>query len=147
MSNTAHFEQPPVKRGPIYCAPWCGASCTWADFQEATKSAKALAKSLGSGWTPVVSENMGWHYKVTNGILEVTTLVIKGKTTYTAWCQSNPQVIGEHASSAKLAVASLGKKMAAQFEEQIAAFHALEAAYLTITGKQLSSGLKGRLGA
>lgn len=52
----------PVRRGPIYCAPFCGAKCTWAAFQKATRDAAALCKRLGKGWKPRVWENLGWHY-------------------------------------------------------------------------------------
>ena len=50
-----------VRRGAIYCAPFCGGKCTWAEFQLATKRAEALCKKLGSGWEPRVHENLGWH--------------------------------------------------------------------------------------
>lgn len=143
-----HFGRPAVRRGAVYCAPWCGANCTWAAFQIATTNAKKLAKSLGKEWKPVVWENLGWHYKVTNGILEVTTNTHMGKTRYTAWCQSSPQVIGDSSSTARLAVKSLGNKMAIQFAEQLVAFRALEEAYITITGKNLiPTGIKRELGA
>lgn len=53
----------PRRRGLIYCSPACGASCTWAKYQQANKDAKALAKRLGKGWTIRVWENMGWFYQ------------------------------------------------------------------------------------
>lgn len=52
----------PVRRGAIYCAPFCGYRCTWAAFQKATRDAQALCKRLGKGWQPRVWENLGWHY-------------------------------------------------------------------------------------
>ena len=51
----------------IYCSPRCGHGCTYDEFQEATRDAGKLAKRLGSGWSPVVWENMGWHYRVEKG--------------------------------------------------------------------------------
>jgi hypothetical protein len=53
-----------IRRGEIYCAPFCGGRCTWAAFEVATARAEGLAKQLGAGWVPVVWENLGWHAKV-----------------------------------------------------------------------------------
>lgn len=131
----AHFGRPAVRSGPIYCAPWCGARCTWAAFQEATRRAKALAESLGDGWTPRVWENMGWHYEVVNGIIEVKTSKHRGKTEYSAWCQSSPQVIGESCSTPQAAIRSLGAKMGSLLDEQLVAFRTLELAHKAISGK------------
>lgn len=50
-----------VRRGPIYCAPFCGAGCTWAAHQRAVQLAHETCMRLGGGWKPVVWENMGWH--------------------------------------------------------------------------------------
>lgn len=44
------------------CAPWCGRGCTRAEHDRAKRRGKALAKSLGRGWTVRVWENLGWHY-------------------------------------------------------------------------------------
>jgi hypothetical protein len=52
----------PRRFGNHYCSPACGAGCTTAAFDEATKAADALAVSLGDGWKPRVWENLGWHY-------------------------------------------------------------------------------------
>jgi hypothetical protein len=52
----------PVRRGRVYCSPGCGSECTRASFVACTRRAKALCARLGDGWTPNVSENMGWHY-------------------------------------------------------------------------------------
>ena len=52
----------PVAHGKVYCAPACGAGCTKAAFNAATRAGKALAKRLGKGWKATVWENMGWHY-------------------------------------------------------------------------------------
>jgi hypothetical protein len=54
----------PIRRGPIYCAPFCGGNCTYVAFKDATAFAKKLCKKLGSGWKPDVHENLGWHCAV-----------------------------------------------------------------------------------
>lgn len=63
----------PRRRGPFYCSPRCGASCTYAAFMTATRKAAALCKRLGPGWEPRVWENMGWHYSVQKGVIEIHT--------------------------------------------------------------------------
>lgn len=56
----------PKRRGKFYCSQACGGGthCLWADYQGAKKSAVALAKQLGNGWTPRIWENLGWHFEV-----------------------------------------------------------------------------------
>jgi hypothetical protein len=78
---------------------------------------------------------MGWFYEVVNGLLEVKTDIHRGKTTYSAWCQSSPQVIGDHYSTPQAAIRSLGAKMGVYLDQQLEAFRALEAAYKAINGK------------
>ena len=56
----------PKRTGAIYCAPACGGRCTWAAFQAAHASARALVKELGKGWLPRVHENFGWHFSAVN---------------------------------------------------------------------------------
>ena len=53
----------PVRHGDTYCSPACGGGCTWKSYQLAKKRAQELADYMGSGWTPKVWENMGWHYE------------------------------------------------------------------------------------
>ena len=53
-----------VRRGDIYCAPACGANCTWAAYQKALERGRLCADELGKGWTVRVYENMGWHTAV-----------------------------------------------------------------------------------
>lgn len=133
----AHFGRPAVRDGSTYCAPWCGAKCTWDAFQLATRKADALAKMLGEGWKPRVWENMGWFYEVHNGILEIHPHHnrLQSKTTYSAWCQSSPQVIGDDCSTPQAALRVLKKKMEAHMKEQAVAFRALEDAYKLLSGK------------
>lgn len=58
-------------KAKIKCAKWCGFGCTQKAFDQATREAKALAKSLGPGWKPDVWENWGWNYTVSNGSITV----------------------------------------------------------------------------
>lgn len=51
-----------VRRGDIYCAPFCGLGCTYKMFLDAKAGAKKLVAQLGKGWKPHVWENLGWHY-------------------------------------------------------------------------------------
>lgn len=68
LSIAEHFAQPPVRKGGIYCAPWCGGGCTWAAYVLATERAEALAQRLaltvGGEWKTRVHENLGWHASV-----------------------------------------------------------------------------------
>lgn len=57
--------------GVFYCSPRCGAHCTRAAFETATRKAAALCKRLGPGWEPRVWENMGWFYSAQKGVTEV----------------------------------------------------------------------------
>jgi hypothetical protein len=55
-----------------YCAPACGRGCTWQEYQHAVASADELVKQMkGSGWEPVVWENIGWHWKIVSGPVQV----------------------------------------------------------------------------
>jgi hypothetical protein len=66
-------ERTPVRKGRIYCSPFCGYGCTYASFQDATKKSEALARSMGEGWASDVWENLGWHWRVVSedGLLKV----------------------------------------------------------------------------
>lgn len=52
----------PVRRGAIYCSPACGGGCTYEAYLQATIAAHKLALQCGTGFTPRVWENLGWHY-------------------------------------------------------------------------------------
>lgn len=52
----------PVRKGKVYCSPLCGDNCLYSDYTKAMKDAAALTAELGPGWTPDVSENLGWHW-------------------------------------------------------------------------------------
>ncbi len=64
MEKMDFLKQDAVRKGPIYCAPWCGGKCTRKAFELATKEAARLCAKLGAGWTPRVWENLGWHTSV-----------------------------------------------------------------------------------
>lgn len=64
-----------VRKGKVYCSEACGNRCTWAEYQKASKRAKALTKELnkkskafsGELWKGEVWENLGWHNVATVG--------------------------------------------------------------------------------
>jgi hypothetical protein len=62
VTGNDRYSLPPVRRGRIFCSPWCGHDCTWAAHEQAHRRAAALAGSLGPNWTPRVWENLGWHF-------------------------------------------------------------------------------------
>lgn len=82
-----------VRRGRIYCAPACGAGCTFDAYTKALKEATALAKRLNKvseGWKPVVHENLGWHWRVSKGKLDVH----KWRSgEYGVFLQTSPQIV------------------------------------------------------
>ena len=62
----------PKLNGKTYCAPACGGGCTKAAHDKAVADADALvAKMKGTGWRPVVHENLGWYYKIVSGPVQV----------------------------------------------------------------------------
>lgn len=62
----------PVRRGAAYCSPACGAGCTVREHRRAVRDADALVRRLrGSGWRPVVWENLGWHFRAVSGPVQV----------------------------------------------------------------------------
>lgn len=54
----------PVRKGATYCASACGRGCTHAEYLDAVAKADSLVKRLPKGWKPVVTENLGWHFRV-----------------------------------------------------------------------------------
>lgn len=58
----------PIRNGLLYCAPACGAGCTYAEYQAAVNKAEALKKKcekeIGGKWEIRVHENLGWHWSV-----------------------------------------------------------------------------------
>ncbi len=61
----------PLKKGLVYCAPACGANCTFEAFEKAKQDAAALCERMGKGWKPRVWENMGWYYEAQKGCASV----------------------------------------------------------------------------
>ena len=77
------------RRGLIYCAPACGYDCTWAEYQECKRLAAALCKRLGQGWKPIIHENMGWFWRVQNGIITIHPYGHGRMITYSAWIETH----------------------------------------------------------
>jgi hypothetical protein len=57
--------------GIKYCSTGCGLGCSYSDFAKAMRKAKSLCKRLGKDFKPMVSENLGWHWRVTKGNVTV----------------------------------------------------------------------------
>ncbi|EOZ8645590.1 hypothetical protein ACQWTT_001341 [Acinetobacter baumannii] len=62
----------PVLSGEIYCSPACGGKCKKAAYDKAVAESNEIAQILGEGWVPTVFENLGWHWKVEKGAIEVS---------------------------------------------------------------------------
>lgn len=52
----------PVAGRDTLCAPGCGRGCTKKEHDRAVREGARLALSLGSGWSPEIWENLGWHW-------------------------------------------------------------------------------------
>lgn len=61
----------PILLGQNYCSPRCGRGCTKKEHDAAVEKAKDLAEKLGPRWSPVVWENLGWHYCAKSDLGEV----------------------------------------------------------------------------
>ena len=61
----------PVLNGEIFCSPFCGAMCKKSDYDNAVTTANEIAVQLGDGWVAQVFENLGWHWLVKKGSVEV----------------------------------------------------------------------------
>lgn len=83
----------PVRRGAIFCAPFCGRGCTHEEHIRAKRKAKELAGRLGKGWSVRVYENLGWHYNVVSpcGHMAVTESRHRGKNHYVAYFSDEQQ--------------------------------------------------------
>lgn len=88
---------------------------------EAQKAGHLLAKEMGPGWKSEVWENLGWHYKVVLGGLQVYPSILDGKVDgYTAFLNSPGEIGGKWAESAKTpekAIAATFKKAEAMVTE------------------------------
>jgi hypothetical protein len=79
----------PRRRGNTYCSSACGHGCTWDEFQDAHRKAKELCERLkGSGWKPLVFENMGWHWRAVSASIVVYPAHEEGKF----WCMIDNRI-------------------------------------------------------
>jgi hypothetical protein len=67
----ATHDWTPVLHGAIYCSPACGGNCTKRAHDKAVEAADKLVAILGSQWSAVVYENLGWYYKAVSGPVTV----------------------------------------------------------------------------
>lgn len=120
MTRTAQDWKPRSLPGGIYCSPACGARCRRKDYERANSDAAALCKRLGPGWKPRVWENMGWHWIVQNGDVEVRPDVVSAAKTrsqrvtfYSAWYQGLPsQIISGYHRNVRAALRDLAESLA-----------------------------------
>ena len=96
-----------VRNGDTYCAPACGAGCTWKEFQRVTKLAKALAekcnKEVGGEWETNIHENLGWFYSVTLKEGNITIYERQGQYSIGSHRGGTPSLVylGLHSDSIK----------------------------------------------
>jgi hypothetical protein len=95
----------PVRRGAVYCAPFCGGGCTWAAYQKAVADADALVKKLGDGWKAEVWENLGWYFCAMKGVMRVS--MYRGQTD--CYINTSPQFIANSRSPRKAVALALAK--------------------------------------
>ena len=91
----------PKRRGAVYCAPACGAGCTWEEYQRARTEGKALAATLGALWAFRVWENMHWYFEAVSPGGYIAVHGSKGS--YTAYFNARFQFIA-HGATGKEAV-------------------------------------------
>jgi len=68
-------DQGPYGDGTYCSQRHCGLGCTRAQYDNVQDAAAALARRLGPGWSPVLWENLGWHYKVVSASGHLTVSV------------------------------------------------------------------------
>lgn len=102
MSALKNPSWEPVRRGPYYCSPTCGAHCKIVDYDRAGFLAKKIADSLGPNWQPRVHENMRWYASVYDdtGCWRVTINTYEDGFTYTAFLGEPGSAGGKWAESA-----------------------------------------------
>lgn len=61
----------PIRKGRYYCSPACGGKCTHKDYRIAKEEAASAVKLLGPKWKSRVWENLGWHWEVTQGKVQI----------------------------------------------------------------------------
>lgn len=59
--------------GEFYCSPRCGGGrfCRRRWYDHAVRAGNDLAARMGTSWEPRVWENLGWHYSVRKGVVEL----------------------------------------------------------------------------
>lgn len=112
VTGNARFALPPVRRGAVFCSPWCGSGCTWAAHEKAHERAAALAASLGPNWTPRVWENMGWHFCSQHATLPIEVHQHEARR-FMCYANLKPQFLGEGSSARAALQDALGKARAA----------------------------------
>lgn len=103
----------PIRRGERYCSPACGAGCTLSQYEKAVSDSKKLAKSMGNGWSTYVWENMGWHWRVEKGKIEIYPSPSEG---FSVFVQTTPQFIVK-GSNPKKALADALKELDQHIEK------------------------------
>lgn len=105
----------PERWGSRYCSPACGRGCSHEEFLEATALAERMVQELGPGWSPVVHENLGWHFHARHGTTGVLVYNHGGARQRRYWAttghEHHPQVQA-HGSTPKAAVSNLAKRAA-----------------------------------
>ncbi len=119
----------PIRRAHVYCSPLCGGGCTYGEYNRAVKNAADLCARLGAGWKPEVWENLGWHWRVSNGLVEVHNSKWQNDPIeYSAWLQTSPQIITKHFSTPEKALRELKKAAGVRMMELGEAVHAVNRA-------------------
>ncbi|MCK5613437.1 hypothetical protein KAR91_66820 [Candidatus Pacearchaeota archaeon] len=76
----------PVRKGFVYCSPRCGMGCSHKDYLEAKEKARRLANRLGKGWRIRVWDNLGWHWEVRKGKINIdVNEYLSSPTSYDCW--------------------------------------------------------------
>lgn len=81
----------PILKGDVYCSPACGHRCKHKDYLACVEKADALAKRLGQGFKPRVTENLGWYYSAESGVCAV----------HPVWREGGPEMWQVYFNSAK----------------------------------------------
>ncbi len=87
-------DEAPVRKGDVFCSPWCGRGCKHAAYERARKDGLVLARRMGEGWSATVWENLGWFYLVQKGVAEIYPNSHGGiVNSYTCFIQTKPQFL------------------------------------------------------
>jgi hypothetical protein len=115
------------------CDPRCGAGCTQAAYDKATREAAQLCSRLGPGWKPVVHDNLGWHYHAQNGIVRIYPRTIGSHVSgqwekpHSYWCSINAsKQFHATAENPEAAFREALLQMRSVFDELVASFDFVE---------------------